>query len=965
MRLLPRIAILALSTTSVSALAAPGDRTITILHTNDMHGRHAAFHVAPGDATAQTGEPPENFARSGMIGGFAHLAGAVRAVREKEGAGNVLLVDGGDTFGDDLVGNATEGAAMVTLMNALGYQFMGIGNHDFDYGVERTRALQALAQFPMRGANVLDESTGSPLFGDPTKVIEVGGVRVGIMGMGYHNTAQTGSKENVEGVRFISGIDAARRHLPALKAKSDIVVVVSHQGTGVDRVLAQKVPGIDIIISAHSHDLISPPEKVGNTWLVQALSDDAMLGKLSLTIGPDNKIAAVNGKVIALWNDTVQPDPEIADLVAKLDAPFRQRMTEVLATAEKRIPRQYESESPFDSLAGEILRERTGAQIAFLPGVGYGVSIEAGPVARDRLYTLLPHPTKMTTLTMTGRQILAVLEQSATNQEPEDPLDKVGGLVQTSGLRWTVDLGKPSGHRISGVRVGDRRLEKDARYRVVTNESMSQGLHRYSAFKEGSDVVVSESSVTDIVEAGLIKRGRIAPPPVGAITLIKPSKHDARNPPNRSLYKALGSPENWKISGTQRSRVEAIGGQFRPNAAVEDFFLSFRTTLFAEYDTGPVRIGAEFYDARGYLQEPNSSVGPTEVNAAEFAQAYLAVDLEDALGAGSTSAVTTGRFTLDLGSRRLVSRQSFSNATNSFTGVLLERHGSQEDDRIDLFWTMPQIRLPRDSESIRDNEVEWDRESTDLQFYGASIQKPVLPGGGTVEVYGYALAERDSLRFPTRNRRLFTPGIRFALSPKQSRIDYDFEGIYQTGRTRRSDSPGDVADLDVNAYYAHAELGYTGGASWSPRISFQFDYGSGDGQGSNYNRFDGLFGTPSFELNATGLYGAINRANIVSPGVRFEAGSDKSWSAMAMYRAFWLDSASDSFAATGVQDPQGSSGRFAGHQFELRAAYHLTSAVRLAGGAAYLAKGRFLDTAPNSPRTGDTRYGFFDLSFLF
>src|SRR5258708_33743880 len=141
---------------------------------------------------------------------------------------------------------------------------------------------------------------------------------------------------------------------------------------------------------------------------------------------------------------------------------------------------------------------------------------------------------------------------------------------------------------------------------------------------------------------------------------------DAPNP----LYEALGSPDNWTISGTFRVRVEGIDDQFRPApAARDDGFLSFRPTLFAEYHAAPVRIGADLFDSRGYREKKTSSVGTTEINALELGQAYLALDFGPRLGANSAGSVTAGRFTMDDGARRLIARNQFRNTINSFTGV--------------------------------------------------------------------------------------------------------------------------------------------------------------------------------------------------------------------------------------------------------------------------------------------------------
>jgi 2',3'-cyclic-nucleotide 2'-phosphodiesterase (5'-nucleotidase family) len=519
------LAIVALAACTTHPPAGRGQRTVTLAHINDTHGRTLPFAVAPGNATAQTGDPgrdEQSFARAGAVGGYAAMATALRRLRERVGAGNSLLLHGGDAFGDDLLGNLTQGEATIRLLNALGLQFMALGNHDFDYGAERTRELQRVAAFPMRGANVVDAS-GKPFLGEPAQVFQVAGVRVAVLALAYHNTEQTGSRDNVRGLIFGSGIDAARRWVPALRGRADVVVLLSHQGSKVDRELARAVPGIDVIVGAHSHDAISPPERIAGTWLVQALSNAAVLGELTLTLGPDRRVIDMSGRLHTLWADESPADADIARMIERQRAPHRATLEAPVATAAQRIGRRYKSESPFDALAGEILREHTDAQIAFLPGVGYGVSLEPGVITREALATLLPHPTKAATVLMTGRQVLDVLEQSATNQKPDDPMDGVGGLVQTSGLRWTIDLTRASGQRIRDVRVGDAALDPAREYRVVTHESMLKGLHRYRAFAAGREQKVLDNKVSDLVEAGLKRRGTVHAPQPGNVTLIKSS----------------------------------------------------------------------------------------------------------------------------------------------------------------------------------------------------------------------------------------------------------------------------------------------------------------------------------------------------------------------------------------------------------------------------------------------------------
>lgn len=505
------------------ARPARASGTVTILHTNDIHGDLREFVVDTGDATSQTGDRGrsyQEYPRRGIIGGFARLATAVDRVRRARPPGSVILVDAGDTFGDGLLANLTRGEATVRLMNALGYSFMALGNHDFEYTADRTRELQSLARFPMRAANAVVTATGATVLGDPTLVVNAGGVRVGLLALGYHNTDQTGNKDNTRGLSFTSGVESARTLVPALRGRADVVVVVSHQGTAVDSLLAVQVSGIDVIVGGHSHDRISPPRRVADTWIVQALSDASALGELTIVVS-DGRVTTVSGGVRELYADDYTPDPRFVQMVDSIRRPFLDTLQAVIGTAETRLGRQYKSESPIDVLAADILRRAGNSDVAFLPGLGFGVTIQPGPITREMLVGLFPHPTSVIHERLSGRQIFAVLEQSATNLRPLNDLERVGGLIQTSGLRWKVDLTKPVGHRVSDVRVGERVLDADTQYRVTTNGGLLQGTHRQATFGEGTEIVRDARSFASVLEEGVRTLGTIHAPALGAVTLVK------------------------------------------------------------------------------------------------------------------------------------------------------------------------------------------------------------------------------------------------------------------------------------------------------------------------------------------------------------------------------------------------------------------------------------------------------------
>jgi hypothetical protein len=279
---------------------------------------------------------------------------------------------------------------------------------------------------------------------------------------------------------------------------------------------------------------------------------------------------------------------------------------------------------------------------------------------------------------------------------------------------------------------------------------------------------------------------------------------------------------------------------------------------------------------------------------------------------------------------------------------------------------MPHVRLPRDPAGVRANRVAFDRASTDLQLMGLSGTHDGV-AGGTVQIYALGLLERDAPGFPTADRRLFTPGIRLFAPPRLGQFDHDVEFAWQMGTARASFLPSDGDDLDVSAWFLHAEIGRTFAGPLRPRVAIGYDHASGDGPDPRtFNRFDTLFGARRFDFGPTGLFGAVQRSNLISPSLRVEVAPGRRFDAMLAWRPLWLASETDAFATTLVRDRAGKSGRFAGNQVEMRVRYWVVPGVlRVDSGVAALVKGGFLRDAPLAPDTGNTRYGYVDVSVDF
>lgn len=424
-----------------------------------------------------------------------------------------------------------------------------------------------------------------------------------------------------------------------------------------------------------------------------------------------------------------------------------------------------------------------------------------------------------------------------------------------------------------------------------------------------------------------------------------------------TLEEALGLPERLKINSNFRLRYEYLDNQFRAGRPGSDQILALRTRVNTRLRfTDWLAAAAELQDSRAYLADDNTPVGTGLVNAAELLNGYIELNVEGFFH--GRNRLRGGRMTLDLGSRRLVARNRYRNTSNAFTGVEWRWRG-EDGNALRAFYTLPVQRLPSERDRLVNNDVEFDATSSDYQFFGL-FYEDVLPWNDPAELYLFGLHEKEpydtSDGETTSLRKLGTPGFRLLRDPAAGHFDYEFETALQFGRSNASLTGS--RELDHFAHFHHVALGYTFEKPWSPRVLLHYAYGSGDDDptdGSN-DRFDRLFGARRFDYGPTSIYAAFSLTNINSPGVRLQVKPESRWSAFVDYRAVWLASKRDEWAATGVQDPDGLSGSFVGHQLELRVRFQLLPGnLTLEFGSAHLIAGEFIERAPNS-NGGDSNY---------
>lgn len=431
---------------------------------------------------------------------------------------------------------------------------------------------------------------------------------------------------------------------------------------------------------------------------------------------------------------------------------------------------------------------------------------------------------------------------------------------------------------------------------------------------------------------------------------------------------ALGTPDWLTLSGSHRTRYATLADQFRPGLEGRGEAVSLRTLLKAEIKAGAFTAVGELQDSRAYLTDEDTAISTIVVNAAELLQGYVGLGFENAITDGGKLDLQFGRMTMHLGAGRLVARNRFRNTIQNYTGLNAHWTGAGGSE-LTAFYVLPVFIEPSDLDGLLDNEIKFDEEDFDLRLWGLFYERPDVFLGGTGELYLFGLKEYDDPNErATRNRELYTPGFRFSKKPKSGEWDFDIENTFQFGSTRASTNPTDTRDLDVFAHFHHFEIGYTFKVPWSPRIDTEFDYASGESDTTDgkYGRYDTLFGPSRREFGPTGIFGLLQRANIISAGSRVSFKPNVRTDGYVHWRANFLEEPSDSFTRGRLRDPAGNSGRFAGHMIEARVRYWLVpDSVRWEVGGAVFLEGEFLEDAPNATGNGNPLYGYTDISFNF
>lgn len=464
---------------------------ITILHTNDTHSHH--------EAQGRSGD-----------GGAARQATVIKDVRAQ--AENTLLLDAGDRFTGTLFHKYYEGTDNVKVMNALGYDAMALGNHEFDNGLEVLETFATGVNFPVLSANTdfgTLEKLATAVPG--STVLDVNGEKVGIIGLVTAVTPEiTINFPNKDEITWSDDYAAAvNKEAAELKAGGvNKIILVTHIGLGLDKAVAAKTTDVDVIVGGHSHTVVSSVYKEGgNTkypleienadgnpvYIVQAGDSTRYLGQLNLRFDEEGVVTRARGDLILL-SKHITPDPEVQALVDELAEPIIELKNTPVALADGTpvMSNQLmtnktcrDSECLIGNLLTDAMRDETGADFAITNGGGIRAEIDEGEVTVGEVLTVLPFGNTVATLKLTGAQIVASIEHGVSRVGGKSG---TGRFPQVSGLRYEFDSSRDEGSKVKKVELpngsgGFQAIEEDKIYTVATNNFMRTGGDGYEIFE--------------------------------------------------------------------------------------------------------------------------------------------------------------------------------------------------------------------------------------------------------------------------------------------------------------------------------------------------------------------------------------------------------------------------------------------------------------------------------------------------
>lgn len=481
-----RLLVFSVFIITVSACTQP--KTITILHTNDMH---ASF--IPRSATWVRTDPKP------LVGGFNELAYAVDSIRAAVPA--TLLLDAGDVMTgnpiSDMEYGGAEGGALFEMMNRIGYDAWAPGNHDLDISQENLRALIRIAKFPSLSANLVNNDGAFAVGNTGYTIIERGGLRIGVFGLMLQRLAGVVNQNNLVGIRVLSPVETAQRMVNELKPRTDLIIALTHQGADEDSILATQVAGLDIIVGGHSHTRIQTPKVVNDVIVVQAGGYCENLGILELTVD-NGRVVSHNGRLHQLWareGRTSRLTPLIDSLKGEIDKAY----AEVVATLQNDWKRASGKETNIGNFIIGAMAEAAGAEIGFANSHGIRKDVAAGPLTKRDLYEVLPFRNVLVTFQLSGKQLRSIMNYYLTRKP----------AIEFTGIHCEWKKTQDDKVEVVSVKVNGKPVDDNRMYTCATSDFFAGQSKGYIGMEIEQPVFLNRT-IYDVAVDAAKKAGTIA-----------------------------------------------------------------------------------------------------------------------------------------------------------------------------------------------------------------------------------------------------------------------------------------------------------------------------------------------------------------------------------------------------------------------------------------------------------------------
>ena len=477
----------------INGCAPKPDSIVRILWTGDSHGQlrpiyHREFQdesylkqydIEPGSVEAYitTNVDFQDLASQyGKVGGFAHLATLIKQERAAY-PDRTMLLDSGDSWYGSAIALLTEGKAPVEVMNAMGYEAMTM-HWEFNLGTETLLKRISEANFPVMAQNLVDNDFEDRVLQKNSFVRDFGDAKVAVIGQAYpFSLLTTELRDANPNWRMGYREDMLQAEIDRVRAEegATIVILLSHMGLEQDKILAELLTGIDVIVGGHTHDILWEPEYVGETAILQAGSHGKLLGELDLEI-LDGKLIGIKQKMLPVLAERIEPDPEIEALIDKHYEPYEDALQRVIGETQSLLYRRSTFGGTTDAFVSEAYRKIADAELGCVSGWRFGATLLPGPITVEDVYNVMkPTPSPLFTATLSGRQIRASLEDNLDNVFNPDPLQRLGGdALRCAGVKAQLHRDFARGERLTDILVNGEAWDEDRYYKLATSGGRTQ-----------------------------------------------------------------------------------------------------------------------------------------------------------------------------------------------------------------------------------------------------------------------------------------------------------------------------------------------------------------------------------------------------------------------------------------------------------------------------------------------------------